>query len=228
MSTLRATKDVFERLRADGSPLLRALVDMRTTGAIPRPRFTARMIAWKYRPSGEVSIVGGAPVSGLLSERDDATGMPLVATRHILEGKLVGRVCGHGKLLARDGYDLACAYKYDPEALAWAMSRVGESERMGLVPKMESVLASHKRIILGRHLQRCAHPRIARDPWRAFAFRGDSWIQKPEGRWPAPRWFPVRRLRRPGMAALCGRRGSTTGCPRRCRSTRSSEYTSLS
>ena len=47
----------FNALRADDSPLLAALLRLRSEGQIPRPTFAARMIAWEYGDTGEVSIV---------------------------------------------------------------------------------------------------------------------------------------------------------------------------
>lgn len=161
----------FEILRADNSPLLTALRRLHEEGRIPRPRFAGRMIGWEYPDTGEVGIVPGAvPSEELLSEaKDAATGVPLVAPRRILHAKLAGRVAGGRRLLARDGYDLACAHQYDADAIAWATGRLAEGERAVIDRLMETVLESPRRILEGRPLLRCRHGRVAHDPWRAFA-----------------------------------------------------------
>ena len=161
----------FESLRADNSPLLKALRRLYEDGLIPRPRFAGGLIGWEYPDTGEVGIVPGAlpgeePLSGAA---DAATGVPLVAPRRILHAKLAGRVAGGRRLLARDGYDLACAYRYDPDAIAWATGRLAEGERAVVGRLMETVLSSPRRILDGRRLLQCRHRHVARDPWRAFA-----------------------------------------------------------
>ena len=204
----------FNVLRADGSPLLAALLRLRSEGQIPRPRFAARMIAWEYRDTGEVSIVRrlGEGEELLSGETDDLTGVPIVAPGTILHAKLAGRVAGSARLLVRDGYDLpwnkrqkgardrgvcsmdrsvwlgrrrtrrkatakcragfgalACAYHYDPDAIAWATEHMDDGQRKTVESMMRSVLASPRRITEGRPLMDCRHRMVARDPWRAFA-----------------------------------------------------------
>lgn len=161
----------FETLRRDDSPLLTALRRLHEEGRIPRPRFAGRLIGWEYPDSGEVGIVPGAVSSKeqLSEEIDAATSLPLVAPPRILHAKLAGRVAGGRRLLARDGYDLACAYWYDPSAIAWATERLAEGERNVVGRLMETVLESPRRILDGRPLLQCRHGRVARDPWRAFA-----------------------------------------------------------
>ena len=161
----------FERLRADDSPLPTALRRLHEDGRIPRPRFAGGLIGWEYPDTGEVGIVPGTgPGEDLLSGATDAaTGVPLVAPRRILYAKLAGRVAGGRRLLARDGYDLACAYRYDPDAIAWAAGHLAESERAVVGRLMETVLASPRRMLEGRPLLECLHGRVAHDPWRAFA-----------------------------------------------------------
>ena len=160
----------FEALRADGSPLLEALLRLHDDGRIPRPIF-ARIIGWEYPDSGEVGIVRrfAAGAELLSTASDDATGVPLVAPSRILYAKLAGRVAGIGKLLARDGYDLACAYWYDPEAIAWARRQLDDGQRDTVDRVMATVLASSRRIVEGRPLLECRHREVAHDPWRAFA-----------------------------------------------------------
>ena len=161
----------FNVLRADGSPLLAALLRLRSEGQIPRPRFAARMIAWEYRDTGEVSIVRrlGEGEELLSGETDDLTGVPIVAPGRILHAKLAGRVAGSARLLVRDGYDLACAYHYDPDAIAWATEHMDDGQRKTVESMMRSVLASPRRITEGRPLMDCRHRKVARDPWQAFA-----------------------------------------------------------
>ena len=161
----------FETLRADHSPLLTALRRLHEEGRIPRPRFSGRLIGWEYPDSGEVGIVPGSVLGEeLLSEATDAaTGIPLVAPRRILHAKLSGRVAGGRRLLARDGYDLACAYQYDADAIGWATGRLAEGERTVVGRLMEAVLESPRRILDGRPLLQCRHSRVAHDPWQVFA-----------------------------------------------------------
>ena len=168
---LACGETTFEVLRAEGSPLLAALLRLRSEGRIPRPTFGAGMIGWEYPGTGEVSIVRrfGTGEELLSGETDDLTGVPLVAPSRILHAKLAGRVAGSGKLLARDGYDLACAYHYDPDAIAWATEQLDEGQRNTVERMMGCVLASSRRIIEGRPLMDYRHRQVARDPWLAFA-----------------------------------------------------------
>ncbi len=161
----------FERLRAEDSRLLTALRRLHEDGRIPRPRFARGLIGWEYPDTGGVGIVpGSVPGQELLSgAADAATGVPLVAPRGILHAKLAGRVAGGRRLLARDGYDLACGYRYDPEAIAWATGRLAEGERAVVGRLMEAVLTSPRRVLDGRPLLQCRHGGVGRDPWRAFA-----------------------------------------------------------
>ena len=161
----------FESLRAEDSPLLTALRRLHEDGRIPRPRFAGGLIGWEYPDTGEVGIVPGTvPREELLSgPADAATGVPLVAPRRILHAKLAGRVAAGRRLLARDGYDLACAYQYGPEAIAWATGRLAEGERSVVGRLMETIVASPRRVLDGRPLLQCRHERVGRDPWRVFA-----------------------------------------------------------
>ena len=83
---LACGETTFDVLRADGSPLQVALLRLHSEGRIPRPTFAARMIAWEYPDTGEVSIVRrlGAGEELLSGETDDITGVPFVAPRGIL------------------------------------------------------------------------------------------------------------------------------------------------
>lgn len=171
----------FESLRAEGSPLLSALRRLREDGLIPRPRFARSLIGWEYPATGEVCIVPGAGAGEelLSGTTDAATGVPLVAPRGILHGKLAGRVAAGRRLLVRDGYDLACAYHYDPDAIAWAADRLAEGERAVVRRLMETVAASPRRVLHGRPLLRCRHESVAHDPWRVFAalYLGSSTVE---------------------------------------------------
>ena len=163
--------DSFEMLRSERLPLLEALRELHRRGDIRRPTFAGRMIAWSYRDSGEVSIVRrfGAGDDLLSGITEDATNVPLVSPHRILHAKLAGRVLEGGNLLARDGYDLAYAFEHHADDMSRTLAPLTGSQKALMKEIVTSILASKKRILVGRPLRECREATIAVDPWRSFA-----------------------------------------------------------
>lgn len=163
--------DTFERLCSERLPLLEALRELHRRGVIRRPTFAGRMIAWTYRDSGEVSLVRrfGAGDDLLSGVTEDATNVPLVSPARILHAKLVGRVLEGGKLLARDGYDLAYAFEHHAAVMSRTLAPLTDNQKSLMKEIATTIPASRQRILDGRPLRECRQPTMAFDPWRSFA-----------------------------------------------------------
>ena len=163
-------KRMRERHGADMSATLKALKDQ---GRIKKYNHSRHLIdAWF--PTGPVSLVGSIlQGQDIVSNESEAeTGVRLVRTEEILFSKLNGRVVGRGRLMVRDGYDLASAIEFDPEALAKATLRLDGDEWAALNKAMAGVAAQRRRIVMGRPLVNPHDPHLARDPWRRFS----AWV----------------------------------------------------
>lgn len=160
-----------ERLVAKHGPEVNeALARLRQKGAIkPRYFFAGRTGSWHYVDSGPVSLsLSNARFNPDELDREAETGTPVAPTFSILRGKLIGRVIGGGRLLARDGYDLACAFRCEP-AIAEALVQEAErTEPAQFAALRRTVKVAGRRIIIGRPLIEAAHPEVAQDPWGCF------------------------------------------------------------
>ena len=160
-----------ERLVAKhGRQVNEALTRLREQGAIKRRFFFAgRTGSWDYVDSGPVSL-------SLSDDRfnpddldwEEETGTRVAPAFSILRGKLIGRVIGGGRLLARDGYDLACAFRFDPAIAGTVVKEAERTEPAQFAALRRTVREAGRRVIIGRPLIDPAHPEIAHDPWGCF------------------------------------------------------------
>ena len=146
-----------------------ALNTLKSQGAIRRFYVGRQSVEWRYADSGPVSISASRRRYDMsLLDVEAKTCMPLAPTYEILRGKLLGRVLMGNKLLARDGYDLACAFTYDEQAMKRLMDEVHELEPERLSTLTQLIGNAPGRIVLGRPLLNATHNEVAKDPWRAF------------------------------------------------------------
>ena len=146
-----------------------AVKGMKAAGEIKTYRLTSTFVGWVSVESGPISL-SGSLVEPPCAEREADTCVRLAPTREILAGKLLGRVLQRDeRRLARDGYDLCCAFRHDLDAM---LSVLQEAE-VDLPGRLEALLteieSSPKRIMVGRPLLNTIYPDIAHDPWRRFA-----------------------------------------------------------
>ena len=144
---------------------------MAAEGEIKRSfRVGAQSAAWTYTDSGPVSVSAArAPLETEGMDWEADTGTPTAPIDAILRGKLVGRVIHGGKLLARDGYDLCCMFRYAPDVAEALVQEAIRDHEQDFERIIESILESSTRILVGRPLKGAAHEGLARDPWRRFA-----------------------------------------------------------
>ncbi len=165
----------FENIRAEcESELRQRLARMADRGEIKRRFYVGRGgLRFVYSDTGEVSLSAARsplpPETGWEIEAN--TRVPLAPVERILLGKLVGRVFQGGRMLARDGYDLASAFIHAPEASAVFMRRIRADWPDELDALLRAIENGGKKFLDGRALLLPLHPSIARDPWRAFAAR---------------------------------------------------------
>ena len=165
-----------EFVRKHGQAVNDALAKLRQSGTIKRQCFFAgRTGAWTYLDSGPVSLsVSPYRFDATTLDREEQTGTLMIPAFDILRGKLMGRAIDGGKLLARDGYDLACAFRYDPSAIESLVQEAWATRSAELAELCEMVKASNRRIIMGRPLMQPAHPEYAHDPWRHFVVQAEA------------------------------------------------------
>ncbi len=160
-------------VEAKGDLLYDELMELKKAGKIKRPRVGKRFFEWTWKELGPVSM------SRLSQERrssvihvESSRGISLAPIQDILAGKLLGRVMKKTKFEARDGYDLCCAFEYEPK-VARKVLKEAMKESMGalnnLINLIETVTKSKKRIILVRPLLQPTHKEFAYDPWGKFA-----------------------------------------------------------
>lgn len=153
-----------------------ALAALRAQGLIKRQFFFAgRSGAWHYLDSGPVSIsalLEAHDRSGL--DREDDTGTPMIPARDVLHGKLMGRTLSGGKLLVRDGYDLAMAFDHDRDAIESLVRQAWAEQPQAVASVFKAIKNAGHRIIIGVSIIDPAEPALARDPWRHFVHEAES------------------------------------------------------
>ena len=161
-------RDFINRARSD---LRQELGRMAAEGVIKRSfRVGAQSATWTYADSGAVSVSAArSPLETDGMDREADTGTPMAPVDGILRGKLVGRVIHGGKLLARDGYDLCCMFRYAPDVAETLVQEAVRDHEQDFERIIETILASSTRILMGRPLKEAAHKDLVRDPWRRFA-----------------------------------------------------------
>lgn len=166
-----------ERLVAKhGRKVNEALAQLRQNGAIrPRFFFAGRTGSWHYVDSGPVSLsLSDERFIPDDLDREAETGTPVAPAFSILRGKLIGRVIGGGRLLARDGYDLACAFRCDPAMAEALVQEAQRTEPAQFAALLRTVREAGRRIVIGRPLIDPAHPEVAHDPWGCFVEEAES------------------------------------------------------
>ena len=145
----------LDRLRQQGE--IRQVI-VRRSGAI----------GWTW-PDGEVSLSASWGHREPPKHMERASFLPLSPEIDILRGKLVGRVVGSGRLLARDGYDLCLASKKIPTVFNRLILDVlhgDESDELHTL--ITRVKTTPHRIIQGRPILEPSDPDLAHDPWGRF------------------------------------------------------------
>ena len=161
-------RSFIDRARSD---LRRELGRMAAEGDIKRSfRVGAQSATWTYADSGPVSLSAArAPLETDSMDWETDTGTPIAPVEGILRGKLVGRVIQGGKLLARDGYDLCCMFRYASNVAEALVQEAIRDHEHDFEQTIETIKRSSTRILAGRPLMGAAHKDLARDPWRRFA-----------------------------------------------------------
>lgn len=165
-----------EFVRKHGQAVNGALAQLRENGTIKKQYFFAgRTGAWTFPDSGPVSLsVSPSRFDPITLDREEQTDTPMIPAYDILKGKLLGRAIDGGKLLARDGYDLACAFLYDRSTIESLVRETWATRSAELVELCEMVKASSRRIIVGRPLLQPAHREHAHDPWSHFVAQAEA------------------------------------------------------
>ena len=165
---LSVPSPIFESGFNKGSESLRQyLVDQRSQGLLRRIHFGTTSIAWVRPDLGEVSLSISRIDRRDPTHMETSTGLPLAPIQDILEGKLLGRVIGFGRLLVRDAYDLCTAAEREPIIFRQVMKRASANPD-ALQCIFNRINNGLKRIIEERPLLEPTKSDFVYDPWAKF------------------------------------------------------------